>query len=237
MVQQSITRRSFVAKSGMALGVAALAHALPDAVWRWLGARNALLPAAWASPGVVLDPMNPLANFQTEGSQQFTAGVKLRISDASPSDILNFFAADADAAAATDLVSTFQIASFVPAGADTGVRFVINDGLKATTAACVIINGVRGIGLAIDGAFTDPATYPVFVQVDWGQLTTIRLRRTAAGDAQIVELNGVALNPPPTLVAGSVRSRTRASASIEFGCAGSRPSAPATSPRSPPRPS
>lgn len=116
-----ITRRHFLAKSGLALGAIAVGQALPwslPGLWR---KRGGWLPRAHASPGVVLNPMDPLATFKTEGTQQFTSGTtQIQINDASGADLLNFFAADADAAGPTDLVATFSVPSTALAGADTG---------------------------------------------------------------------------------------------------------------------
>lgn len=75
-----------------------------------------------------------------------------------------------------------------------------------------------GIGIAASTAFSDPANYPVFVAVEWRGRLTLRLRRTAAGDAQIVELDGVPLSPPPTLPFAQLPTRNRTFPTVEFGC-------------------
>lgn len=190
-----------------------------------------LLVAAVASPGLLwprrveaaatLDPQNP-GNFTREGTQPFTPGNVLTLSDTSSADFVAFFINDSDAALGVevDVVATFQVKQTVPNNADAGARLVINDGLsKSAIASCVLINGVRGIGLQSSGTASDPAAYPVFVAVDWQALTTIRLRRTATGDAEIVEVNGVAPTPRALLLANLAPNRTRTVPSVEFGTA------------------
>lgn len=59
------------------------------------------LPEAHANPGTTLDPQNPNATFTQEGSQTFTLGPVLLLTDQSLSDFVAFFAPDADAAPGT----------------------------------------------------------------------------------------------------------------------------------------
>jgi hypothetical protein len=94
---------------------------------------------------------------------------------------------------------------------------VINDGQRAAIAACVVRNGERGIGLLAQGAAPDPASYPVFVPVDWQMFVTLRLRRSAGGDAEIIEINGVTPNPRAILPAAQCAGPTRSVPSFEFG--------------------
>jgi hypothetical protein len=109
----------------------------------------------------------------------------------------------------------------LPNNADADNRVVINDGITRTAiAAFVIVNGVKGIGLLSQGPVSDPASYPVFVPADWeAAAVTIRLRRTAAGDAELVEVNGVAPSPRALLSATKLAGPTRAFATVELGCA------------------
>lgn len=175
------------------------------------------LPAAHAV--TTLDPQNP-GNFTREGQQPATPGAVLRLTDTSSADRIVFFANDGDAAAGieTDVFATFQVIQAIPNNVDAGARIVINDGVtRAAVATCIVVNGVRGIGLLSTGQASDPTAYPVFVPVDWQNVTTMRLRRTAAGDAEIVEVNGVA---PPTralLPANQCAGKTRAGGTVEFG--------------------
>ena len=72
---------------------------------------------------------------------------------------------------------------FAFANADTGVRFVINDGTGAAAyLTCINNGGTLGLGIARDIAFTDPLNYPVFVPVNWQTATTVRFRRRAQDD-------------------------------------------------------
>ncbi len=96
---------------------------------------------------ITLDPTNP-ANFNSEGNQTITPGTVLTFTDQSVADFAVLFGNDADAVPGVDLdvIATFQILSTTPVNADVGNRIAINDGLnKATIAACIIQNGVKGI--------------------------------------------------------------------------------------------
>lgn len=177
-------------------------------------------PAAPASPGTTLDPQNPGGLFTIEGNEAFAPGTVLTVTDAATSDFVAFFAVDMDAAAGSeiDVTTTFQVRQTTPNNADAGNRIVINDGAtRAAIAACIIKNGERGIGLLSHGNASDPAAYPVFVPVDWTAPTTIRLRRTATGDAELIEVNGVSPSPRAILAATQCPGPTRGIPSIEFG--------------------
>jgi hypothetical protein len=206
----------------MVLGAAALAPMLPEPIcWR----RGGLwLPAAHASPGTTLDPTNPTANFTKEGTQPHTPGAVLTLTDDSIGEIVAFFANDVDAAPGVeaDVVATFRVLSTTRNNADVGNRVVINDGqARAAIAACIVRNGIRGIGILGQGQASDPASYPVVVEpVDWETKdVTVRLRRTATGDAEIVEVDGVAPNPRALLAANLLAGKTRNGATVEFGAA------------------
>lgn len=181
-----------------------------------------ILTAAFsASAAITLDPANPTANFNKEGTQPHTPGAALRLQDTSAGDFVYFFVNDLDAAPGLelDVTATFQISSFAPNNADVGNRIVINDGVgHAVVAACARLNNVRGIGLLGQGLASEPASYPVFIPVDWQTApVTIRLRRTAAGDGEIVEINGVAPTPRAILLAAQLPGGTRPNPSVEFG--------------------
>src|SRR5881396_2497539 len=95
----------------------------------------------------VLDPTNP-GNFTRDGNQNFTTGAVLTFTDNSIGDFVVLFAQDSDAAAGidVDVVATFQVRATGPNNADADNRVVINDGVtRAAIAACVIVNGVKGI--------------------------------------------------------------------------------------------
>lgn len=195
------TKRLICSRAALAMVIAALAMVM----WR-------------VEAATVLDPQNP--NFTRDGQQSFTPGTVLRLTDTSSSDFIAFFASDADAGPniEVDVTATFQVIQTAPNNADAGARVVINDGVtRSAIAACVVINGVRGIGLLSTGTASDPAAYPVFVPVDWQSVTTIRLRRTAAGDAEIVEVNGVAPATRALLLASLCPAKTRTGATVEFG--------------------
>jgi hypothetical protein len=171
---------------------------------------------------IVLDPTNP-ANFSSEGNQTITPGSVLTFADQSIGDFALLFGNDADAVPGVelDVIATFQVLSTIPMNADVGNRIAINDGLnKAAIAACIIQNGVKGIGLLSTGSTTDPASYPVFVPVDWQAApVTVRLRRYANGDAELVEVNGVAPSPRALLTVDKLPGPTRAGATVELGTA------------------
>jgi hypothetical protein len=178
--------------------------------------------AATTMAATTLDPNNP-GLFQTEGTQLFTAGSVLKLTDTSKSDFILFFAFDNDAAAGTDLdlIAKFRVTAGVPVNADAGNRIAINDGVaKAAIAACIVQNGVNGIGLYSSGSRNDPSSYPVFVPADWqAGPVTVRLRRMASGDAELIEVNGVTPSPRALLTADKAPANTRAGASVEFGSA------------------
>ena len=121
---------------------------------------------------------------------------------------------------AAPVVATFQIRSFTPSGADTGFRFIINDGqLRAAVVTCAILNGQRVLALAGAGAPNDPATYLASTLVDWsGGIVRLRLRRSAEGGTELVEVNGVTPNPRVFLSGDQVTNRTRAGPTFEIGC-------------------
>jgi hypothetical protein len=183
-----------------------------------------ILASRTAVAGVVLNTNDPLANFNKEGNQGFTTGPgSLRLDDASNNDFINFFANDSDAAPGieTDIFVSFQVITSVPNNADNGVRFAINNGQEhAVIAACITKNGIRGIGLARGNQFADPNNYPdkAFVQVNWLAPTTLRVRRTAQGDGEIVEVNGVAPNPRAILLEAELAPPVRSPSTVEFGC-------------------
>jgi hypothetical protein len=177
------------------------------------------LPAAHAS--AILDPQNPTANFNKEGNEPFVPGAVLTLTDKSAAEFIAFYADDIDAVAGheIDVATTFQIRLSSPNGADGGNRVVINDGVtRSAIAACIIKNAERGIGLLSQGAASDPASYPVFVPVDWQAApVTLRLRRTATGDAEIIEVNGIAPSPRAILLAAQCPGPTRGGPSVDFG--------------------
>jgi len=171
----------------------------------------------------ILNPNNP-GDFNQDGTQTFTSGATLTLSDTSTSDFILFFASDSDANAGSeiDVIATFQIRQTTRNNADAGNRVVINDGqTKSAIAASIVKDGEFGIGLMSQGAASDPNTYPVFVAVDWlAAPVTIRLRRYANGDAELVEVNGVAPVPRALLTADLAPGPTRGGfASVEFGAA------------------
>jgi hypothetical protein len=178
------------------------------------------LAAAPALPCTTLDPGNP-GNFTREGQQPAIPGAVLRLIDTSSSDRIVFFANDACAGLGRDcdVVATFRMIQAIPNNVDAGNRVVINDGIsRAAIATCVVISGVRGIGLLSQGQPSDASSYPVFVPVDWETVPiTIRLRRYANGDAELIEINGAAPNPRALLLAGQVAGKTRAGGTVEFG--------------------
>ena len=171
---------------------------------------------------ITLDPTNP-ANFKSDGNQTITPGTVLTFTDTSVGDYALLFGNDADAVPGVelDVIATFQILAIIPINAEAGNRIVINDGInKAAIAECVIINGVKGIGLLSQGLPADPASYPVFVPVDWQATTvTVRLRRYANGDAELVEINGIAPSPRALLTVDKLPGPTRAGSTVELGAA------------------
>jgi hypothetical protein len=216
-MEGSMSRRSLLVRGGAVLGAAALAPFVPRG---WPGS-GFLVPDAYGA--VRLDTNNPTANFTPEGGQGYTPSpAVLSLNDQSVSDIISFYASDPDAAPGSelDIVATFQ-ATGTSCNADGGVHLVINEGgiAKAVIAVTAIKAGQRGIGLAAGDQFCDAGNYPVFVQADWTSPIRVRVRRTAAGDGEIVEINGVAPVPRAFLARASLPPRNRTTPTVEFGCA------------------
>jgi hypothetical protein len=144
----------------------------------------------------------------------------LRLIDTSSADRIVFFRIDACAALGRDcdVVATFQVMQAGPNDVDAGNRVVINDGIsRSARATCVVIDGVRGIGLQSQGEPSAPTSYPVFVPVDWLAPVTVRLRRYANGDAELIEINGAAPDPRALLSADQLADKTRSGGTVEFG--------------------
>jgi hypothetical protein len=207
-----------------------------------IGTRKCLLVAtaccnlfsapASARAGITLDPSN-LGSFTNEGNETFTTGPSgVTLFDQASSDFIGFFATDLDAqrGIGIDLVATFQVLTHTPNFADTGVRVIINDGDISGPGTAVILGAIyvdldpgpsqnlqRALGLASGMNFSDPANWPAFTLVDWTNPTSVWLRRTAAGDAQLIEVNGVAPLNPVFLPKVLMPPRTRTVPSVEFG--------------------
>lgn len=67
------------------------------------------------------------------------------------------------------------------------------------------------------GPFDRPANWLGFTPVDWTNPTSVRLRRTASGDAELIEVNGAPPSNPVFLSKASLPPTTRAGATVEFG--------------------
>jgi hypothetical protein len=174
-----------------------------------------------AQAAVTLDPNNPQANFEKDGTQSVATGNSLRLTDPSNTDHVGFLGLDADAAAGKELevATTFQVASnSSPSGVDTGLYIIITDGVATSAiAACVRLGGIPGIAIAIGTDYSSPANYAAFVPVDWLAPVNLKFRRTATGDAEIVEVNGVPPSPRAIVPITSLPSNWRLSPSVGFG--------------------
>ena len=203
-----------------------------------MAATAALLAPQWSHAGaIVLDPLNPLGSFMMESAKNpadvsFTPGLPLLVSDSVADDLITFYAAAPFAALgfSVDLIVNFRVQpGETRQGADSGLRFVINDGLAAAYFAAIVKNGVKGIGIASGTDFGSEENYlsSSFFQVDWTNpnpttadgRVTLHLRRSADGSAEIVEVNGVAPSTPVQLVRGALPGpqRPRGGPTIEFG--------------------
>ena len=228
METRGTSRRLFILRSAASAAGMLMAPILPALNWRGPKVNSTpanLKPALRTKriSGIVLDTSNPLANFTQEGGQSFTGTPSvLSINDAATTDIVNFYAPHSDAASgAVDIFADFMVVAGSLAGADLGVHLVINDGAsRAVIAACIVHGGVKGIGLASGANFSDPGNYGLFVPVDWSSRTTIRIRRTVEGHAEIVEINGTAPSPRALLDVALLSPRNRVGSTFEFGAAG-----------------
>lgn len=213
------TRRRFLETVSGGLTGSWLARALPlgvgVGVLGW--PRDTL---ALASGCVVLDTFHSEANFVKDGNQTVTPGNSLVLTDGSNADHVGFFAEDPCTATGedVDVVATFRVVNnSTPAGVDVGARFIITDGVTSAIAASVILGGIPGIAIAIGTDFNSPGNYAAFVPVDWLAPVNLRLRRWANGDAEIVEVNGVAPSPRAIVPAGALPGAVRATPSVGFG--------------------
>lgn len=222
-----LTRREFAALGGGAL-LAAFGKDLDLLVPR---SRAAGVPASMVGtprtvpisvPSVVLNPAD-ISSFTVIGNQQPTVGGAVIFNDASQTDVSGLSATDADAATGVelDLTAKFQVSPQTTDGVDAGFQLTISDGTanRAAIAACIVVNGVPHIGLVSTGARDALTTYPAFIAAEWQAAPlTLKLRRTAEGGVQLLELNGA---PPATrteLLPQQAAPRTRPGNLAEFGC-------------------
>jgi hypothetical protein len=170
--------------------------------------------------GITLDPNNPEANFEKDGNQVAAPGNALLLTDSNNTDHIGFFAVDPGATTGedVDVAASFQVLNnTTPAGVDVGLRVIITDGVTSAIAACVTLGGVPGIGIAIGTDFNSGGNYGAFVQVDWLAPVSLRFRRTATGDAEIIEVNGVPPSPRAIVPAVALPGAVRATPSVGFG--------------------
>ena len=170
---------------------------------------------------VTLDPTNPLAAFEKDGNQGVTPGPVMLLTDADTNDHVGFYAADADAGPGkeVEVTATFRIQSnALPSGVDTGMRVVITDGaVTSAIVSCVTLGGVPGVAIALGSNFSSAGNYAAFVPADWLNPISLKLRRTASGDAEIVEVNLTPPSPRAIVSAPSLAAPVRALPSIGFG--------------------
>jgi len=207
-----------------------LAQAIPEGLFRLAGKQGLWLPTpAYASTGGIrLDTNDPLANFTKEGGQALTPSpFALNFNDTAETDSVQLFGSDIGAAKGNDLdlLVSFKVGAFLRDGADTGVRFIINDGQDRSALCACTINaaGEKGVALARGTNFALPENYSAVVPVDWTAPTSMRIRRAANGDAEILEVNGVAPATRALLPAAECVGFVRAGTTVEFGTFGIKP--------------
>lgn len=191
-----------------------------------LAAESSVVPLHAATSGgqisVRLDPAD-ISNFTVFGNQRPATGAVLRFSDADAADVSALFAADPGAATGNelDLTATFQVQPQILDGVDADFQLVINDGPsgRAAIAACILVNGVPHIGLVGPGPRDTLAAYPAFIAAEWqaAQLT-LKIRRTADGGVQILEINGAPPAVRTELLGPQTAQRVRAEVTSELGC-------------------
>ena len=81
------------------------------------------------------------------------------------------------------------------------------------------------MALAMGTNFPLSDNYGAFIPVNWTAPTTLHLRRHANGDAEIVEVNGIAPSTPALLPAAESVGFVRAFPTVEFGTFGFEPMA------------
>ena len=170
---------------------------------------------------VILDPNSPQTNFEKDGNQGAVPGVALTLNDGATNDHIAFYGADADAGPGKEVevaIAFRHISSDSPNGVETGMRLVITDGAStAAVVSCVTLAGSPGIAISVGQNFAGAENYAAFVPVDWLSPTTVKFRRTATGDAEIVEVNGVPPSPRAIVPGGILPGPTRGAPSVGFG--------------------
>src|SRR3972149_1243025 len=107
-------------------------------------------PQAHAVP-IVLDT-NDISGWTKEGGQAIiTSSFAINFNDTSENDLARLYMSAPDAAKGNsfDLFASFQVGAFLQDGADTGVRFIINDGVDRSAIAAATINAAGEKGLAL----------------------------------------------------------------------------------------
>jgi hypothetical protein len=173
--------------------------------------------------------LNPgdISSFTLRGNQPPTAGGTLIFDDEDPANISGLVATDPDAATGIelDLEATFQVSPIGPWGVDVGFQVAINDGPsnRCAIAACIVIQGVPHIALVGQGQRNLLTTYPAFIVAEWqASPLSIKLRRTAEGGAQLLEINGAPPSARVELLASQVATPGSGGGSsgttAELGC-------------------
>ena len=195
----------------------------------FLAGTTLLAPLLVVAAPIVLDT-NDISGWTQEGGQAITTSpFALNFNDASSFDTASLYMSAPDAAKGNsfDLYVSFKVGLFLQNRADTGLRFIINDGQSRSALAALTIDGAgtKGMALAkgVNFALTD--NYSAFIPVNWTAPTTLHLRRHANGDAEIVEVNGIAPSTPALLPAAESVGFVRAFPTVEFGTFGVEPMA------------
>lgn len=189
-----------------------------------LAAESSVVPFHATTGGQISVQLNPadISNFTVVGNQPPITGPTLRFEDQDPNDVSGLFANDPDAAAGADedLTVEFQATPGATDGVDAGFQVAMNDGVnRSAIAACILVNNIPHIGLVSVGPRDQLATYPAFVQAEWQAASLrVKLRRTADGGVQLLELNGAAPALRTELLPQQAPGRTRDGTTAELGC-------------------
>lgn len=204
-----LSRRAFIRGSGVLLGAAALGPLLPGGG----------LPREWfrraAAGGGCLEPIpDPFAaGWTKEGTEPFTPGVPLQVTDGTTAAgaFCNFFCpADALFASEIHLAPNLAINStaLVDINNNTGVHFTINDGVRQARAVVLAENNVSTARVVLETIVGFSTGLP------FGSLSfNFDLRRAVDGTAEL-SAGGQSEVIPYTQLPGSSRP---GQPTIEFG--------------------
>ncbi|MGH7794281.1 MAG: hypothetical protein ACREQ2_05205 [Candidatus Binatia bacterium] len=207
-----ISRRDFFRRAALIVGGTAAAFEL-------LG-RVSPRRAAWASPGITLDPtVDPLAQgYETDGDADYATGARLVFNDTSTQRHRTFFVAEptiANSIVSVDVtVQVLETGLTLAGGLDTGAR-ILSEGQGGVEIGATLID--RGTGGRRVALLTGTGGFTQGVPFDWTIEGTFRITRDPDPN------NRATLTVPgqasEVLADADLPAAHRLNPSFEFGCA------------------